>query len=680
MPALKDVSRERRLFFHRVLVASISMGLLIAAVLARLFFLQIISHDHFTTLSHDNRLKILPLPPPRGLIYSRDGTLLAENRPSFSLTVVPENVTAMDAALHELRGMLNLSDDEIEQFKKQLKFARRFEGVTLKSDLTPEELATFSVNRFRFPGFVIEAGLARHYPLGENFAHVIGYVGRISESDLATIEQSNYAATTHIGKMGVEKSREELLHGRVGYQKVEVNAQGRILRVVERTPPVPGRDIYLTLDAGLQAEAIAALDNYRGAIVVIDANTGAILAFVSKPAYDPNAFVNGVSRSLYQSWSTSLERPLFNRALQGQYPPGSTVKPLVALAGLQYGVRTPDKATWCPGWYSLPNDTHQYRDWLKTGHGYTNMKFSIAHSCDVYYYTLAHDLGIRRLHEMLSKLGLGAITGIDIPGEAGGLLPSPEWKKRVRKQPWFPGETLIAGIGQGYMLATPLQLAYAAAIVATHGQPMIPHFLGQIADPVSEESISPDFYRRPRVELNSPKYWDEVIDGMDEVVNGETGTAHKSGIGSLVRFAGKTGTAQVYGIAQGQKAKTTGVPEHLQDHALFIAFAPVDAPQIALAVVAEHGGGGSHTAAPIARRLMDYYFKDAVAAKPASAASNSAPTASAGVGNEGTEHAHDATHALPAPTGIAPATDGTEDTASPDSAAPTDSGPEPDYD
>lgn len=611
LPALKDANRERRLFANRVLVAGIGMVLLIGLVLARLVFLQVVNHDHYTTLSHENRLKILPLPPPRGLIYSRDGTLLAENRPSFALTAVPENVPDMEAALHELRGMLNLSDDELEQFRKQLRYSRRFEGVTLKSDLTPEELATFAVNRFRLPGFAVEAGLARHYPQGETFAHVVGYVGRISETDLQTIDQSNYAATTHTGKMGVEKSREQVLHGRVGYQKVEVNAQGRILRVVERTPPTPGSDIYLTLDAGLQAEAIAALGSYRGAIVVTDPNTGEILAFVSKPSYDPNAFVNGISRALYRDLSTSPDRPLFNRALQGQYPPGSTVKPLVALAGLQYNVRGADKTTWCPGWYSLPNDSHQYRDWLKTGHGPTNMKFSIAHSCDVYYYTLAHELGIRRLHEMLARFGLGSITGVDIPGEAAGLLPSPEWKKRARKQPWYPGETLIVGIGQGYMLSTPLQLAYATGIVATRGEALIPHFLGQIENPVTEETISPDIYRRPRVELANPRYWDEVIAGMDEVVNGATGTAHKTSLGAPVRFAGKTGTAQVYGIAQGEKAKTTGVPEHLQDHALFIAFAPVEAPQIAISVVVEHGGGGSKTAAPIARRLIDHYFKGA---------------------------------------------------------------------
>ncbi len=610
LPTLKDADRERRMFEGRAVFAVVCMGLAVLVIIARLAWLQIINHDHFTTLSHENRLKILPLPPPRGLIYSRDGVLLAENRPSFSLTVVPENTEDLDAAIAELTPMLGISHEELDQFAKHMRFARRFENVLLKSDLTPEELAVFSVNRFRLPGFEIEAGLARHYPLGDAMAHVVGYVGRISEADLKVIDQSNYSATTHIGKLGVEKAREELLHGRVGYQKVEVNALGRILRVVERTPPVPGSDIYLTIDASLQAEAIAALGDYRGAIVAIDPSTGGILAFVSKPSFDPNEFVNGIGRALYHAWSTSPARPLYNRALQGQYPPGSTVKPLMAITGLDYGVRTPEQTSWCPGFYTLAGQSHRYRDWLKQGHGHVNMKFSIAHSCDVYYYNLAHDLGIKRMHDGLARFGLGEATGIDIPGEAGGLLPSPEWKKRARQLPWYPGETLIAGIGQGFMLTTPLQLAYATAIVAARGEVHIPHLLDQIEGPESAETsaVTPDIYTRPRVTAGQEQYWDEVIGGMVEVTNGPTGTARKAGEGAIVKFAGKTGTAQVFGIAQGAQTKNEELPEHLRDHALFIAFAPIEAPEIALAIVVEHGSSGSRTAAPIARRVLDHYF------------------------------------------------------------------------
>ena len=609
LPTLKDANFERRMFQRRVRWAVVFMGILLFVLIVRLAYLQILNHEHFTTLSRENRLKIVPIVPPRGSIFSRDGTALAENRSSFSVAVIPENAVNLEAAVLELGKLLDLSDEQLESFYKRLNRAGRFENVTLKSDLNPEELAIFSVNRFRFPGFRIEAGVARHYPLAESTAHVIGYVGRISETDLKVIDQTNYSATTHIGKSGVEKAREGILHGRVGYQRVEVNAQGRILRIVERTPPVAGKDIYLTLDADLQVEAINALDGRRGAIVAIDPASGGILAFVSQPSFDPNEFVNGVSRSLYRTWSTSADRPLFNRALQGQYPPGSTIKPFVALAGLQHGVRTPEQKTWCRGWYSLPGDDHRYRDWLKQGHGEVDLKHSIARSCDVYYYTLAHDLGVERLHETLAMIGFGSITGVDIPGEAAGLLPSPEWKRRTRNLPWYPGETVIAGIGQGFMLATPLQMAYVTSIIANRGEVSIPHFVAQIEDPIDNSSVSLAIYHRPHIKLNSETHWDNVIDGMIEVVNGPTGTARRSGNGAVVRFAGKTGTSQVFGIAQDQEVDNDELPEHLKNHALFIAYAPLDVPEIAIAVIVENGGSGSRTAAPIVRRLIDHYFK-----------------------------------------------------------------------
>ena len=534
LPTLKDAKFERRMFQRRIRWAVVFMGILLFVLIVRLAYLQILNHEHFTTLSRENRLKIVPIVPPRGSIFSRDGTALAENRSSFSVAVIPENAVNLDAAVLELGKLLDLSDEQLESFSKRLNRARRFENVTLKSDLNPEELAIFSVNRFRFPGFRIEAGVARHYPLAGSTAHVIGYVGRISETDLKVIDQTNYSATTHIGKSGVEKAREDILHGRVGYQRVEVNAQGRILRIVERTPPVAGKDIYLTLDADLQVEAMNALDGRRGAIVAIDPASGGILAFVSQPSFDPNEFVNGVSRSLYRTWSTSADRPLFNRALQGQYPPGSTIKPFVALAGLQHGVRTPEQKTWCRGWYSLPGDDHRYRDWLKQGHGEVDLKHSIARSCDVYYYTLAHDLGVERLHETLAMIGFGSITGVDIPGEAAGLLPSPEWKRRTRNLPWYPGETVIAGIGQGFMLATPLQMAYVTSIIANRGEVSIPHFVAQIEDPIDNSSVSLAIYHRPYIELTSETHWDNVIDGMIEVVNGPTGTARRSGNGAAL--------------------------------------------------------------------------------------------------------------------------------------------------
>ena len=606
------------MFQLRVRLAIVATGVLVLILLARLAFLQIVNHDYFTTLSHENRLKIVPIAPPRGLIFSRKGITLAENRPSFSLTVVPENADDVPSALTALGDLLSLSQDELAAFSKQLERARRFEIVTLKGDMNPEELAIFSVNRHRFPGFRVEAGVARHYPLAEKMAHVLGYVSRISEADLETIDETNYSATTHIGKSGVERARETVLHGRVGYQRVEVNAQGRILRVVERTPPMAGKDIYLTLDAGLQAEAVAALDGRKGAVVAIDPASGGILAFVSEPSFDPNAFVSGISRTLYKSWSTSMARPLFNRALQGQYPPGSTIKPIIAMAGLEHGVRAPDNMTWCPGWFSLPGDNHRYRDWRKDGHGHVDMKLSIARSCDVYFYTLAHDLGIERLHDVLSKFGFGAITGVDIPGEASGLLPSPEWKQRAHKLPWYPGETVITGIGQGFLLTTPLQLAYVTAIIANKGDVSIPHFVAQIEDPMDNTSLYPQVYHRPRVELSNEGHWDTIIDGMVEVVHGLRGTARRIGENAPVRFAGKTGTSQVFGVAQDEDPDNDDLPEHLKDHALFIAYAPLDVPEIAIAIIVENGGSGSRSAAPIARRLIDHYFKGAGEAGPAS--------------------------------------------------------------
>ncbi|MEX2481458.1 MAG: penicillin-binding protein 2 [Gammaproteobacteria bacterium] len=620
LPTLKNVDRERRLFQRRMLIACALMVLCAAGILARLAWLQVIHHERYSTLSHDNRVKIVPLPPPRGLIYSRDGVVLADNRASFALTVVPENAGDIGAAMQALGTLLEISEEESEQFARQLRLSRRFEAITVKTNLSPEEVAIFSVNRFRFPGFSIEAGLSRHYALGESMAHVVGYVGRVSEADLETIDHSNYSATTHMGKIGVEKAREDLLHGKVGYQSVEVNAQGRVLRIVERTPPRPGADLYLTVDSALQAAAIEAMAGRTGAVVVLEPPTGAILAFVSNPSFDPNAFVNGISRALYGEWSSSPERPLYNRALKGQYPPGSTIKPLVALAGLEYGVRTPDAHTWCPGFYQLPGQSHRYRDWLRGGHGHVDMKRSIAHSCDVYYYDLARDLGIRRLHEMLARFGLGAITGVDVPGENAGLLPSPEWKRRARNLPWYPGETLIAGIGQGFMLTTPLQLAHAAGIVGMRGEVAIPHFLEQFEGGESAGEVMPSgIYRRPSVALSNPAHWDTAVEGMVAVVHGPTGTARRSGAGAPVEFAGKTGTAQVFGVAQNVDVKDQIVPEHLKDHALFIAFAPVDEPQIALAVVVEHGGGGSSTAAPIARQLIDHVFGPAETPVPEAA-------------------------------------------------------------
>ena len=608
LPTLKDPNRELRIFQARVRAAVAIMLVLMLTIVGRLAYLQIVEHSHFTTLSRDNRLKLVPIPPTRGLIYSRDGQILAENRASFSLEMVPERVDDVEDSLQAVARFMALDDEELVRARDAIRRARGFDAVAIKTGLEEKEVARFSVNQHRFPGFSIAARLARYYPRGNDTAHVIGYVGRISEDELKQVDTTDYRGTTHIGKVGVERAREESLHGTVGYQQVEVNAQGRVLRVVERTPPIPGNDVYLTLDAGLQALATEALAEDNGAIVAIDPATGEVLAFVSKPTFDPNEFVDGISRERYAVLRDSPDRPLFNRALQAQYPPGSTIKPMVALAGLEAGVRSASDTTWCPGWFSLEGDDHRYRDWLKRGHGHVDLAKSIARSCDVYYYSLAHDLGIEALHDMLSQFGFGKATGIDLPGETTGLVPSSAWKRRARNLPWYPGETLITGIGQGFMLASPLQLAYATAAVANRGARLVPRVVGEIEDPLERVARETGFLERPPIPVTERRYWDAIIDGMIEVVHGARGTARASGAGARYRFAGKTGTAQLFTIAQDEEADNEETPKHLRDHALFIAFAPVEAPEIALAVVVENGGSGSRSAAPIARRILDYYL------------------------------------------------------------------------
>jgi penicillin-binding protein 2 len=607
----KQQPREVKVFVRRTWGAIVGVLILTVVLMGRLAYLQVINHDHYTTLSRENRLRVLPIPPTRGLIYSKDGVLLADNRASFALEVISERVQKLDVALRDLQQFIALEPEQLERFKQELAAKRRFDQVTLKNNLTEEEVAIFAVNRHRFPGFEIAGRLSRYYPLGSQFAHLIGYVGRINVEELNRIDPTNYAGTTHIGKEGVEKSREELLHGTAGYQQVEVNAQGRILRVVEREPPISGMDIHLTIDSQLQAAAIKALDGRKGAVVAIEPATGAVLAFVSNPAFDPNEFVNGISSKLYSVLRDSPERPLFNRALQGLYPPGSTIKPAVALAGLEYAVRKPSDSTWCPGWMRLAGHSHKYRCWQKNGHGAVNLLRSLAESCDVYYYAVAKDLGIDRMHEMLSQFGLGGPTGIDLPGEVGGLLPSREWKQRTRKLPWYPGETLINGIGQGFMLSTPLQLAHLAAILGTRGTVHVPHVVANIEDPATGQTESLVIERRAAVQVTEQGHWDAVIEGMHEVVQGERGTARATAVGAPYLYAGKTGTAQLFKIAQNTTIEAEDVVKHLRDHALFVAFAPLEDPEIALGIIVENGESGSKAAAPIARSIFDYYLNNA---------------------------------------------------------------------
>jgi len=607
---LKDYFFESRLIMNRAIVMLVFAGFLILVLFARLLYLQVIAHEHFTTLSEDNRVKLQPIPPNRGLIFDRNGIVLAENLPSYRLEITPEQVQDMDATLSALAEIIEIREVDRSRFEKLRKRKPGFEAVPLLFHLNDVQVARFSANRHRFPGVDITAGLARHYPQGKLAVHALGYVGRIDERALKDLDSSNYRGTTHTGKIGIEKSYEDLLHGTVGLQQVETTAQGRVLRVLNRVAPVSGHNLYLTLDSRVQDAAERAFGDFSGSAIAIDPNNGDVLAFVSLPTYDPNPFVNGIEYGNYAALRDDEKQPLFNRALRGQYPPGSTVKPFMGLAGLEQGVTRVHSSTYCPGFYMLPGNSRKYRDWKRTGHGTVNLHDAIVQSCDVYFYDLALSLGIDRIHDYLSHFGFGHRTGIDILGELPGLLPSQSWKRQRRDQPWFPGETIITGIGQGFFLTTPLQLATAAAALANGGRILQPNIVMAEQEAGSDELLPHHPRLLETITINDQAHWDAVIQSMVDVVHSARGTARKIGIDSPYKIAGKTGTAQVYGLKQEEKYDAEAIEEKLRDHALFIAFAPADQPQIAVAVVVENGGGGGSVAAPIARAIMDAYLQD----------------------------------------------------------------------
>lgn len=600
---------EAQLFKRRALVAAIFCVLLLLVLLSRLVYLQFIEYSHFSSLSENNRVRLMPVVPNRGLIYDRNGVVLAENRPSYQLELIPEQVKDMQATLQGLGEVVELDENTLQQFDEQLKRSRKFEWVPLRTRLSEEEVARLAVNRHRFPGVEINARLSRHYPFGKRMAHVIGYVGRIDEDELKRVDQTNYKGTTHIGKNGLERYYEDQLHGLVGYKNIEVNVQGRELRVLDKIPPIPGNNLWLTLDTRLQVVAEEALKDFNGAVVVMQPETGELLAMASMPTFDPNLFVHGISHKDYKRLRDSPDRPLFNRAIMGQYPPGSTVKPFVGLGGLETRSIGHREKIDCIGHYLLPNDERKYRDWKITGHGPVDLNDALAQSCDVYYYELSYRMGINRIYEFLHQFGFGEKTGIDLLGERSGLLPSREWKKRVKHKIWFPGETLITGIGQGYMLATPLQLASATSIMAMRGTISQPHLLASIEEPATGKKAIIEWAPKESIKLNREANWQHTIRGMVNVVHGLRGTARSSGYGLDFKMAGKTGTAQVFGIAQDEEYDEETIAKKLRDHALFIAFAPLDKPQIVVAVIAENGGNGSTTAAPISRKVIDEWVK-----------------------------------------------------------------------
>lgn len=608
---LKDHLFETRLITNRALLLLILGGILLTILLVRLLYLQVVSHEHFTTLSEDNRVKLQPLPPNRGLIFDRNGILLAENLPSYRLEITPEQIDDMGTTLSALEDIIEIRDIDRTRFEKLRRRKPRFEAIPLRFHLNDEEVARFSVNRHRFPGVDITAGLARHYPQGPLAVHALGYVGRIDEKALKTLDSSNYRGTSHVGKNGIEKTYEELLHGKVGFQQVEITAQGRIIRVLNRTPPVSGHNLYLTLDSRVQAVAEQAFGDYSGTAIAIDPNNGDVLAFVSLPTYDPNPFVNGIDYDDYAALRNNDKEPLFNRALRGQYPPGSTVKPFMGLAGLESGVSSSHSSTYCPGFYRLAGKDRKYHDWKRSGHGTVDLNIAITQSCDVYFYDLAQSLGIDRIHDYLQHFGFGKATGIDIQGELSGLLPSKDWKRSHRDLPWFPGETIITGIGQGFFLVTPIQLATATAALANGGRMLQPQIVHADQEAESDELVPHQPQLHETITIKEQQHWDQVIAAMTDVVHSARGTARHIGKDSPYRIAGKTGTAQVFGLKEEEKYDAEAIAEKLRDHALFIAFAPLDEPKIAVAVIVENGGGGGSVAAPIARKILDAYLVEA---------------------------------------------------------------------
>jgi len=603
---LKNSEQELRIFRVRALLAVLVVMTLAGLLMGRLVYLQVVQHDMYSTRSENNRVRVEPLPPNRGLIYDRNGVLLAENRPTYNLTLVRERVDNLDETLALLVDLLELPEEEIEAFNVRSRQRQRpFQPALLTSDLNEDQIARLAVNRHRLPGVEVEAQPLRFYPDAEVMAHALGYVGRINAEEMATLDTGRYAGTHFIGKTGIERFYEEELHGQAGLRKVETNARGRVLRELGRTDPVPGENLTLTLDKSLQMLAYELLDGRRGSIVAIVPATGEILAMVSTPGFDSNQFVTGIDVASYRALQEDLDLPLFNRATRGSYPPGSTIKPFLALAGLVEGVITPDSTINDPGFYQLPNDSRRYRNWLRWGHGRVDMERSIAVSNNTYYYTLAHDLGIDNLHEQMSNFGFGQRVAHDVQGESGALMPSRDWKRGRFNQPWYPGETLSVGIGQGYWQVTPLQLASATAALANRGHWVKPRLARQIGDtpvPLDLPDTLDD------IELANDSWWDRVFSGMEKVLTGHEGTARRTGVGLEYRMGGKSGTAQVFSLGQDQRYNADELAERLRDHALFMAFAPLEDPQIAVSVIVENAGGGSTHAAHLARAMTDAWL------------------------------------------------------------------------
>jgi len=607
LDALRDTRREWMINRSRLIAALVGISLLLSVLVYRYYSLQITQHQDFLTQSDRNRIRVEVIPPTRGQIVDRKGRVLAANKPTFVVGVIKERSENLDQLVDQLADRLALTPRELDAFQERSLRRAPFEAVPIKLGLDDAALATVAVDLHQLPGVVVDAQLTRDYPYGETLSHVLGYVGRVSAEDLLELDNERYRGTLHTGKVGLEKRYEPLLHGQPGFQHVETNAHGRLLRVLEQQAPMPGQNLRLYLDLDLQREAAAALGDQRGAVVALDPLTGGVLAMVSNPSYDANLFVEGISYTDYAELRGSLDTPLLNRAVQGQYPPGSTIKPLLGLGALAEGFVTPETAVADPGWYRLPGDTRRYRDWTLRvrggGHADTvDLRMAIAESCDTYYYDLAHRMGIDTMADLLTPYGLGQKTGVDTTGEQPGILPSTEWKRRAMGEVWYPGETISAGIGQGYMLATPLQLAQATMVIANKGESFVPSVVHRVGD------LIVGGVQRPALPI-AEEDWQAVVAGMVDVVHSPRGTAAAIGKGLQYSMAGKTGTSQVISIAQDAIYDEEVVSERNRNHGLFVAFAPVDKPRIVVAVIAENGGGSS-AASPIARRVIDAWLAE----------------------------------------------------------------------
>jgi penicillin-binding protein 2 len=603
---LKNIAEERSLFRARIFTAAVFVVICFSILLTRYIYLQIQQYDYFSTVSNKNRIKLQATPPTRGHIYDRNGILLADNHPIFTIMVNLDDVVDLNKTLAELTPMFDLTSNDIDRFKARAQISgSHLSPIALKIDLSEFEIARFSERKQDFPGVSIQTKMTRFYPHGDLFSHVIGYVGRINDKEQKILDRRTYAGTDLIGKIGIEKKYEALLHGEPGYQYVEANAHGEVIRQLGKTDATRGDDLYLSIDYGLQKVAHDQLAGRRGAVVAMNSKTGEILAFVSNPSFDPNPFIAGIRSDAYAALRDDPEQPLFNRVLQGLYPPGSTIKTVAGLAGIHYGLIDWSSRIYDNGSFHLPGDTHLFRDDVKGGHGIVNLSKAIIESCDTFYYVLSYRMGIDRMHAWMTAFGFGKKTGIDLPGEKSGLYPSAEWKLRARKSKWLPGETISLGIGQGYLMASPLQILKSTAIIANQGRIVTPHLL------LSSKGKTP--FTAPKrsegvVNFNGTRQdWLNTRDAMVNVVQHGTAVGISYGLTGY-KIAGKTGTSQVVSIAQGKKYNKAELTKRQHDHALFTAFAPADNPTIAVAVVVENGGFGASAAAPIARKMFDYYL------------------------------------------------------------------------